>query len=798
MLDSQALHMAPSATGTVTDALRGQSFIQFDQNSRNGAQGGEITPPQISIRGSKNYENSFLINGIAGNNLLSPSGWQTPSDSGVIDASQLNFADAQSILLKTDLLESVTVLSENIPAEYGNFTGGVVNSQLRDAKMDRWHATIFARHTRDSWANIHLTEEQSALENPTAYDGVQPKFKKTSGGIILEGPLLEDKLGAVLSYQQDYSSIPVWVKYENGFEETKNSRRLENFMLRLNTREDADFYVAGTLIYSPFQAELDANRTKDGHYSLESGGLNAMINTRANTKYGQWKNDFGWSRTVVNRDADTAVNKTWNYKAGSSYANWLSSTSREIEWGPSGPSLVQKSLAVEGLYGDFDQTQNALNFKSVFDFDALEAGRFTHRFKAGTEINYVKAEGNYGANTQIGGAVDSTTVKGSISDGVIAGEQYLGTRQDYDEKSIDADYLTLAAFVEDTMQVERLMVRAGLRVSYDDITKDTNVAPRLLADFDLANNGKYHFTAGYNRYYGSQILGYAFYADQTGREYKRTENADGTLTDWQYSKDIESQRYQNYDLSKLETPYSDEFALGFSVNTDDGTLISLQGVRRLYKKQLDTKKSGSGQNITWSLTNDGQSEYKGLTLTVEKFFDLGVYGKHGLSFGITRSDLKGSYTDWQNGWQDTSDSYDPQFVYLNGTKVARSEMPANNFNSDWTLTLGYDASLFDDRLKTSLLLRYESAADRLIKDGRGYVQEGGNRVLAYRLASQKALFNADLNVSYDVFKYGEAVFTVEASVLNLFDRNNYVNTSVDGDGTYSMGRQYFLGINCRY
>ncbi|MDR1555165.1 MAG: hypothetical protein LBS39_03965, partial [Campylobacteraceae bacterium] len=84
VISNDYIKTAPSATNTVTDLLRGKSYIQYDQTSRSGATGGEIAPPKVSINGGKHYENSFLINGVSNNNNIYPGGLP------------LNYATAQS------------------------------------------------------------------------------------------------------------------------------------------------------------------------------------------------------------------------------------------------------------------------------------------------------------------------------------------------------------------------------------------------------------------------------------------------------------------------------------------------------------------------------------------------------------------------------------------------------------------------------------------------------------------------------------------------------------------------------
>ncbi|MDR3175372.1 MAG: Plug domain-containing protein, partial [Desulfovibrio sp.] len=188
-LDRNFIKLAPSATGTVTDALRGKSNIQFDQNSRSGALGGEIAPPRISIRGSKHYENNFTLNGVSNNSNMNPGGLYHGEAAAATGQPR---GEAQNLFLDRSLLESITVYSENISAEYGGFTGGVVDAKLRDARMDRWHVMGKYRHTNDLWTKMRFTEDQSLDRENSSTADLQPKFRKHEYSASFDGPLFEN------------------------------------------------------------------------------------------------------------------------------------------------------------------------------------------------------------------------------------------------------------------------------------------------------------------------------------------------------------------------------------------------------------------------------------------------------------------------------------------------------------------------------------------------------------------------------------------------------------------------------
>lgn len=84
----------------------------------------------------------------------------------------------------------------------------------------------------------------------------------------------------------------------------------------------------------------------------------------------------------------------------------------------------------------------------------------------------------------------------------------------------------------------------GVRYDYDNYLSNHNISPRFMTEWDIFADQTSMITAGYNRYYGGNIL------DMGLRDIRNswTESVSGnkTLT-----------RYQD-----LKTPYNDELAMG--------------------------------------------------------------------------------------------------------------------------------------------------------------------------------------------------------------------------------------------
>lgn len=771
LLASPELQMLPSSTGTVTDSLRGLSSVQFDPSSRSGATGGEITPPAISIRGSRYWENSFTINGFSNNSSFGDGAWD-PSGSVANAASyQLPLTgDAQSIILPTDILESVSVLSENISAQHGGFTGGVVDAKIRDAQMDRWHIKTNIKHTSDKLTKLHWTPTQDKNDKPISTDRLQKEFKRYSGGLTIDGPLADGRLGLLMSYQKDWSSMPVWTKYTGDpekFERHNQKRNIDNFIVKLNTLESNPFYISGAVIYSPYTASMYVNNRKNGDFSFVGGGWQFLVNSRLNTNIGKWTNDFGLGLTEVSYKPGTNTEYQW---AKSESANWSSSKTQ-----------------IEGLTSNSKQNEQNWSYKSGFEFVPLNIKDVTHLVKTGIDFNYVNANRKFGSGKSYSTGTINSSVIGSKEEGVLAGEQYARELQIFKEGELSSHYLTLSGYFEDSILWDRFTFRPGLRITYDDISKETNYAPRLFGNIDLLNDKRFNLNAGYNRYYGNQLLSYALLAKQGSTLFRRGIGSDNKPTDWRVGKSTDLKRA--YDLTELTTPYSDEYTLGLSADILNHTIFRVQAVSRDYKDQL---RMMGGTNDR-KLTNTGFTKYKGLTFGFDKYFDLGKWGKHHSSVDVTRSSKRGNVFDSLYFDDVEMLDWNPNIIMVDGKKISVDDMDASKFNADWVLTYTHESSFLNDRLHSTILARYESPADRLIRLNDYVFDEDRKLIRTYRSDKQKSLFNIDLNLAYDIYKTQQSAITMELQVLNLFDRRNMLMS----DG-YSMGRQFFLGLSASY
>ncbi len=777
-LKKATLSLQPNTTKTITGTLRGDSNIQFDGLALDTMTGGSITPPKISIRGAHHYENNFMINGMSNNNIINPGGFDekaTPHTKTDI------YGDSQAMFINTGLLESVTAYTENISAAYGDFLGGVVDAKIKDAQKDRWHFALRGRHTRDQWAKKHYHESNKPADFPLSKDGQHTKFQKWSLGATVEGPIF-DNLGLIVSYDRKWSTIPVYQLFnKQDLPNEKISRRLnENYLIRMDSLLADNISTALTATYAPYSAKMFPHNVKDGEYFIKGGGLGLNLTADINTTLGEWKNIAAFSRTEVSRDSNSDVTYNWKAKLTphtfSKYATW-----------------TKGGVANEGMFGDVTNHQNTYELKSHFQFQDFATDILQHKILAGMDLKLVQAKHDFGGYTVYNVPKTQAGVTGSLTDGIVEGEQYTSQKQDWYASSKSKGYNTAAVFLEDTAKVERFTLRPGLRLSWDNITQKTNLAPRIFANIDILNDKQFNLFGGLNRYYGSQLLAYAVQLRPSGKKYKRNWVA-GNLTPWTFDSLLGNKKTL-FKLGDMKTPYTDEYTVGASALIFD-TNLSVTYVNRKYEDQMRTHKKVAGKE---TLTNDGKSKYWGITINAKKVFDLDELGQHICKLAATYSETKSNYAEWERGFAEDDFNNYSNYVKLNGKWVTRDKLPTGNFAAPWVITYSQEMRFLDNSLRLMPVLRYETGGKLIHWTATEASAPDGKPTRRYETADRKDIFNADLSAQYDVAIYNEHILTAELDITNLFDRINTVDIDAIKIAnkrriTNQMGRQFYLGL----
>lgn len=796
ILGRDFIETAPASTSSLTDLLRFDSGIQFNSLSRNSDTGAEVMSPLVSIRGSRPFENAYLINGIANNNVLNPGGYATQINFMPVPLPQSN---PEGLMIDSDLLESVEVYSENVPVTYGDFTGGVIDARLKKPKADgHWHGSVKARYTSDKLASQHRHDEgvNQADSTPRPEGGFEPHFKRGNVSAHLSGPLGSDRLLGTVAVARQYGEFD---SYNDAGKSFTNKRINDNVMLRAVTNTGGALEAGVSLIYAPYKATAYATKFRDHAYEINGGGVTAIADVTHTSALGVWTTTVNASSMTTKLDADSNHAYSWdksprrNPSVVSHYATWDPTNKRSSE----------------GLFGDMTLKQKTVSAKSVMVFDGFEKKNLYVKPRLGFEVasHWLKAtdEDYFGYM----GSMWDPTVEGTLEEGVVAHEQYLAMRDHHIGGTQKKHYVKTAGFADATINVERFTFRPGIRVTHDTLTKNTDVAPRVFAQADVFNNDRLLVSAGWSRYYGNTLISRLFaYKNKPNMEMRQWKN--GAFTPWKAM--APNVTFKDVKAGDLKTPFSNELAFNVSTNLPYVGTVSTAYIERHYKDQLNFVKADewTTRNQVYELVNNGESKYRGVTLGWEKAFDLGAVGKHRLNFSTTWSKTESSTPNMYDSWQDdtftpTRMDVDPRKVMLDGEVIPREALPAEDFNVPMVFTLTDQARFWDDRLLATLMLRFERAHDRIVIDGLNGISDtvDPESMLPYRVfvtEKLKSSVYADLNLTAKLVDHQDRKVEMSLDITNLFDKKNEVNHGVKTNArpSYQMGRQFFVGLKVQF
>ena len=152
----------------------------------------------ITFSGAMSYEGLFLLNGVVLNETL---------------------RNQPRPLFVEDAIEEVKVMTSNISAEYGRFSGGVANAITRSGS-NVFSASFRTTFNNDSWRSLTPFEQDNKLEPA---DTVVPTYETTVGG-----PVLRDKLWFFLAGRFEENTRNQTTRYTNlTYEEGEQDRRFE-------------------------------------------------------------------------------------------------------------------------------------------------------------------------------------------------------------------------------------------------------------------------------------------------------------------------------------------------------------------------------------------------------------------------------------------------------------------------------------------------------------------------------------------------------------------------------------------
>jgi hypothetical protein len=764
-------------SGDVNEILKALPTVQFTstQGRATRAELQDLRPENISISGGATNENLFVLDGVGVNSRL--------------DVSATNFADfddvangsAQTVWMDSSLIGEVIVRESNISAEYGQFTGGVVEIATR-APGRVYGGEAYYGMTSTDMTSFRVSDR---ARDALSVMPVKPDYDKRRYGFSVDLPVSE-RLRMLAAYNRSEARVTNYPSTNYVSLGNLSQRSVsDNFLLKGEYDLASDLLLTGQVNYSPYESEFHPINSRDNLLESHGGGLTAKLGLEGRRGMANWALDLthAWSDNDRDGPAGTIMIPTSAIGFGDC------SLGSSCVMGSVGPLTQQQSDT--GLKGRWEQQLGAGQLRAGFEYAHIEG----EKARSQTVYSYL-------------GGVASPTTACAIDEGMscIPGVYAAARRNGYAAFDASASLDSLGLWAEYNFDWAGFMIRAGARYDYETFLENHNVAPRLSVSRDLPWAG-INLTVGANRYYGRSFLGYALREGMgVTRGYTRTPtlvNGQTVWSDnWVLTSHSDTSRWSNIGL---DTPYSDEFSI--ALNGPVGWIggeYRIKGIIRESRDQFassvaetsfyDTETGTTARRSTRTITNDGERSYEGLSL--EYVRDFGRNHTVSVSTNLSHTDATNiSYFDVADETE-----FEGQLVYYQGAVVPKLQALADNQLEDYAnpfiINADWAARWFDGRLRTNVNARWRDSFERVDDTGVNITVDGVRYDVFDKIQFDSSV---DVNLSATVelarTRYGAA--SLDVRVNNLF------NTVPDQDYTtssqpYQLGRNAWVSLKYRY
>lgn len=788
-----------SGNGDFVQLLRTNPNVQFSSTNRQSTTLGEISPANISINGAKYWQNNFMLDGVNMNNDLDPA--KNPGGNPTrFSAFDTINSVSQGMAVDSDFLESIEVRDSSVSAKYGGFTGGVVEVKTRDPRAG-FHGKFSMQHTEDSWTRYHIYGDEQSFEN-SATPLNQPRFDKWITRLNLEGSVTED-LGLMFGYTNTRSKIPLKA-YDRRYNadttitERIQRRNIDNYFLKALWYATDRLTITPSVFYAPQRNKMFNDHVKDSYVDMKSGGLNLALKADYEFDFMKLNQTLAYSKLESSRDAEHEYYRAWQY---SNVKNW--------------GSKILSASAIEGGFGDLDQTQKSYSYNADLEFDEFDLGGSSHKFITGLELKKQEAKFNVRREFMTAGriaplpagvgACDPNDELCSIDDSFSRfgrNGQFFTQKSYYKGKSKVA-MNTFAVYLEDEIKIADLTLRPGVRLNKDDYMDKTTVAPRFSSYYDIFGDGDSLASFGASRYYGRNIFTYKL---RQGREelvttYTRPRNA--YTQNWTQSPKDKSLTKFN----ELRVPYEDELAFGLKQRLGNfeffGKYLSRKGRDQIIKssrRNLGLAPDPNYQSNYQTFTNDGRSESKILTFGIKTIEDYEAFGTlNGFELGFEHIKMKTNNTLYDISLdRETLD--DEKIVEYDGGLMRLSELPAQDYARPWTASLNIITKIPSYGISVNNFLSFKGSQEAIARTGRTPAGKYPARYDKYEKVNLGKSYSWDARIRYAKKMAGEVEFFTNLDIYNVLNKRNKARLSSDTslDLVYEAGRQFWLEAGIRW
>ncbi|RJL51336.1 TonB-dependent receptor plug domain-containing protein [Pectobacterium carotovorum] len=792
ILNAEQIKKMPTGNGSVTELLKNNAAVQYSNTANSSNTPGELAPENVSFHGEKFYNNNFMIDGLSNNSNINPGAnkGQLDTDPDGYNPADLPAGGPQSFWINSELIETLEVFDSNISAKYGDFTGGVVDARLMDPKLDDVFGKISYRTSRDSWTRYHVDGGISEDFYSATNLYYQPKFKKQFYSATFNQPL-SDKAGFIFAYNRQQSDIPYHHPYLGDWEDQE--RISETYLLKGVYLADNGDIIRTTGMYSPHESKYYKRDIKNGAFTNTGGGYRFNM---------EWEHNASWGKMISLAGYQSEQNKTEH--GSNEFIQWIYSNSR---LGFISPSLDWQSSSATsriGGYGTFSTEKKTTTLKQDYELNPAFLLGMTHQVDFGWQADFASAQYRRFQDAYTATVASNATY---INPGVVClpgdsqcipGEQFAGTRTLYPARSVQASYNSYAVYLQDSMSYGRLEVTPGVRVSYDDFLENLNFAPRFSASYDVFGDRSTRLFGGANRYYGANMLSYKL---RQGIGTNVVQRRTSPTAPW--ASNPSRIVGNDYTVSDLNTPYSDEVTLGLSQRVMN-TVWTAKWVNRQGKDQFGAEQVTIDGQRYRVMNNDGRTEGNTLSLEVQpisphRFSFAEVNWKLGAGIAKNKANSIAYYDDTNSN---------EQRVIVDNKLMYKGDMDAMDFNTPWRAFLEVDTYFPAIRLNWGQRVGYTSGYKGYTPLPLDTVCPGGSPACnaepdftgdakEYISTKYDDFISYDWRFSYSQPVYKKQTLDITLDVLNVLDnvvetqqKTNINTTTV----TYKPGRQFWLGV----
>ena len=820
-LDRNFIEYTPRTGGDFTELLGLLPGVVLGAEQHDASEQGEIQAQRVSIMGAEAWQTGFFLDGMNFNSRQDPGSFRS-------NATLINDVEGttQTFNINQQIIDSIVVYTNNVPAQYGSFSGGVVDVETRESYKTSEFGFNY-RTSRSDW-NRYKTFLAEDVTEGTNDGPTEPAFEKQVLNMNFSTGL-SDHHHLLVSANYTSSDITELSLNQPVLTERENA----NVLVKLTQRDLWVDKLTLTANYSPYKSNDVIANAIDSDFEIEGGGFSSSV-----------KVEHGFD--VFTLESQLSFAKSYNSRfSNPHFYPWAKARGRD--WGIGDPT-EEVAVSNQGGYGDLEKTQRTIFLDNLFKFNEFDWLDISHKITAGIQYNNETLEreryydtyrynsaitgvSNLNCNgavfdcvelstsisiesleAQLGESLDLTNPEHVIaySNIVTAAPQYFALRSVYPEEQIDVNVQNLSFHITDSMDLGDLTLNTALRVDYDDFLKNVNIAPRISGGYRLFGDGDKLITFGVNRYYDTNLLSYAVREAQLPYFLERRSiDLSGQLQGWSALSGGSDFRYR---FDNLDTPFNDEVVLGWKQATDWGN-YAIEYVKRWRRDQIAVtgdpvynpvdgfyyrtqSNNGKGQNdrvsLSWAWQFDSSSFWFNTTYQISE----------DVSFEVEDVDVApiDELIFLRSGDEESGFVFEE--TTLNNLTLAETEFSQPlAFNVGWTTgwTESFTTSLtgsYRQAFNDYVLTEEVRSSGQLLRICSICEGEEVLNIPVYQLVNLPSRFLVNASATWVPEVIGEHALRFRVDVQNLFDSRTYnVSPGVSGIET---GRSIWFEVGYQW